>query len=370
MTTFYILAAAVLVVAILVVIFRLQVLSAVLQGRYVKRVGKGNTVNAALFAVVFVVGVVAFYFSYVDASKHFLPEAASLHGVRTDHLFWFIMAILVFAFLVTNALLYIFPVMYRYKEDRKAYYYPDNHKLEMIWTIVPAVVMAGLVFYGYQEWTAITAPAPKGAEVIEVMGKQFAWQVRYPGADNKLGKYDYRLIDAVNEFGMNFEDTASYDDFIPRELHMPKGQTVLLKIRARDVLHSVFLPHFRVKMDAVPGMPTQFWFVPTKTTAEMRVMTGNPNFNYELACTEICGRGHYAMRFIVVVDEPADYIKWKTSQATFASLNADYVAEKAPKMKGLLPAKEIVVSDSTATAVVSDSSTTPVVIDTTVHAMK
>ena len=135
-------------------------------------------------------------------------------------------------------------------------------------------------------------------------------------------------------------------------------------------MHSVFLPHFRVKMDAVPGMPTQFWFVPTKTTAEMRVMTGNPNFNYELACTEICGRGHYAMRFIVVVDEPADYKKWKASQATFASLNADYVAEKAPKMKGLLPAKEIVVSDSTSKAVVSDSSTTPVVIDTTVHAMK
>lgn len=367
MTTFYIIAAAILVIAILVVIFRLQVLSAVLKGRYEQRVGKGNAVNAFLFVAIFVVGLIAFWMSYTDASQHFLPESASLHGVRTDKLFWFIMAILVFAFLVTNALLYVFPFMYKYQEDRRAYYYPDNHKLEMIWTIIPAVVMAGLVFYGYKEWTAITSPAPKDAEVIEVMGKQFAWQVRYPGADNKLGKYDYRLIDAVNEFGMSFEDSASYDDFIPRELHMPKGQPVLLNIRARDVLHSVFLPHFRVKMDAVPGMPTKFWFVPSLTTSEMRVKTGNPNFNYELACTEICGRGHYAMRFIVVVDEPADYEKWKASQATFASLNADYVAEKAPKMKGLLPAKP--ASDSTSAAV-SDSLVSPAKVDTTVQAMK
>jgi len=365
MTTFFIIAAAILVIAILVVIFRLQVLSSVLEGRFEKRVGRSNNLNAFLFVVVFVVGIVAFWLSYVDASKNFLPESASLHGVRTDHLFWVIMGILVFAFIATNAFLYIFPFMYKFKEDRRAYYYTDNHKLEMVWTIIPAVVMAGLVFYGYKEWTAITSPAPKGAEVIEVMGKQFAWQVRYPGADGKLGKYNYRLIDAVNEFGINFEDSSSYDDFIPRELHMPKGQPVLLQIRARDVLHSVFLPHFRVKMDAVPGMPTKFWFVPSISTAEMRVKTNNPNFNYELACTEICGRGHYAMRFIVVVDEPADYAKWKASQATFASLNADYVAGKAPKMKGLLPAK--VASDSTA-VVPSDSLSNPVV-DTTVKAM-
>jgi cytochrome c oxidase subunit 2 len=365
MTTIYIIAAIVLIVAILVVIFRLQVLSAVLKGRYEKRVGISNDINALLFVIVFVVGVGAFWYSYQQASVFFLPAPSSEHGVRTDELFWVTMAILVAAFLVTNALLYIFPFFYKYKEDRKAYFYPDNHRLEMIWTIIPAVVMAGLVVFGYKEWTAITSPAPKNAEVIEIMGKQFAWQVRYPGKDGVLGNYNYRNIDAVNEFGIDMNDSASYDDFIPRELHLPKGKPVLLNIRARDVIHSVFLPHFRVKMDAVPGMPTHFWFVPTKTTSEMRIETGNAKFNYELACTEVCGRGHYAMRFLVVVDEPADYEKWKAEQETFASLNRDYAAEKAPKLVGLLPAKKV-----EAPAMSTPSDSTAATADTTATASK
>ena len=122
---------------------------------------------------------------------------------------------------------------------------------------------------------------------------------------------------------------------MPREIHLPKGKPVLLKIRARDVLHSVFLPHFRVKMDAVPGMPTQFWFVPTKTTAEMRAETGNPDFNYELACTEICGRGHFSMRLIVVVDEPAEYEQWKSEQGSFLSKNPDYISKIPEEMREL-----------------------------------
>jgi cytochrome c oxidase subunit 2 len=351
MTTIYIIAAAILIVAILVVIFRLQVLSAVLKGRYEKRVGSGNDINALLFVIVFVVGLVGFWYSYSKASAFFLPAPSSEHGVKTDHLFWVTMAILVLAFIVTNALLYIFPILYKYKEGKKAYFYADNHRLEMIWTIIPAIVMAGLVVFGYKEWTAITSPAPKDAEVIEIMGKQFAWQVRYPGADKILGNYNYRNIDATNEFGIDMNDSASYDDFIPRELHLPKGKPVLLNIRARDVIHSVFLPHFRVKMDAVPGMPTHFWFVPTKSTADMRIETGNAKFNYELACTEVCGRGHYAMRFLVVVDEPADYEKWKASQETFVSANRDYAVEKAPKLVGLLPAKKVEATDSTAAPV-------------------
>src|SRR5690606_18298201 len=113
-----------------------------------------------------------------------------------------------------------------------------------------------------------------------------------------------------NEFGLDFTDRSSFDDFIPRELYLPKGRPVEIKIRARDVLHSFYLPHFRVKMDAVPGMPTRFGFTPTKTTEEMREETGNPDFNYELACAEVCGRGHFSMRMIVVVLEPEEYDKW------------------------------------------------------------
>ena len=116
-------------------------------------------------------------------------------------------------------------------------------------------------------------------------------------------------------------------DIEKREIHIPKGKPVLFKIRARDVLHSVYVPAFRLKMDAVPGMPTKFWFIPTKSTADMREETGNPDFNYELACAEICGDGHFTMRMVIVVDEPADYEKWKKEQQTWLSKNPEYLSQ-------------------------------------------
>jgi cytochrome c oxidase subunit 2 len=169
--------------------------------------------------------------------------------------------------------------------------------------------------------------------VIEVFGQQFAWFTRYTGKDNKLGDFDYRKIDADNKLGMDLTDENAFDDFIPREIHLPKGQPVLFKIRARDVLHSVYAPHFRLKMDAVPGMPTQFHFVPTKSTAEMRQETGNPEFNYELACTEVCGRGHFSMRLLIVVDEPEDYAKWKAEQTPWLKQNESYLSKVPAELK-------------------------------------
>jgi cytochrome c oxidase subunit 2 len=151
------------------------------------------------------------------------------------------------------------------------------------------------------------------------------------------------MIDANNEFGLDLRDKNSFDDFKSLELHLPKGKEVLLKIRAKDVIHSVFLPHFRVKMDAVPGIVTHFKFTPTLSTAEMREKTGNPNFNYEMACTEICGKGHFSMRFPVVVDEPEEYEKWMASQESWLKQNPDYLKfvpenlREAAKIKAGLP---------------------------------
>jgi cytochrome c oxidase subunit 2 len=224
-------------------------------------------------------------------------------------------------FLITHILLFIFPYKYQYSEKRKASFYPDNNKLEVIWTIVPAIVLAGLVISGWVAWSDITAPAPENAHTIEIMGYQFAWEVRYPGKDNVLGDYDYRLITATNSHGIDFSDKNSVDDFPSPVVVIPKGEPVLFKIRARDVLHSVFAPHMRLKMDAVPGMPTRFWFIPTKTTAEMREETGNPDFNYEIACTEICGRGHFSMRKVIEVVEPEAYQKWYAEQRSFIQMN-------------------------------------------------
>ncbi|MFL5730378.1 MAG: cytochrome c oxidase subunit II, partial [Cytophagaceae bacterium] len=296
--------AAVLILVILLLIFRIHSLVSIMRGSYLKTAGMSNKVNAFLLLAVFILGLIGFVWITIHSSQYHLPEAASEHGRKTDMMFWITMAILCFAFIVTNIFLFVFSYKYQYEEGRKAYFYPENHKLEVIWTVIPAIVMAILVFYGWKEWSEITRQAPGDSEVIEVMGKQFAWQVRYPGADKKLGTYNYKQIDAFNEFGIDVSDSACYDDFVPKELHMPKGKNVLLRIRARDVLHSVYMPHFRVKMDAVPGMPTKFHFKPLKSTREMRDELGNPEFNYELACAEICGTGHYAMRFIIVVDEP------------------------------------------------------------------
>jgi cytochrome c oxidase subunit 2 len=330
--------AALLIVVILFLVFRIHTLVAVMRGSHQKPVGTSNRINAFLLLLVMVLGFIGFIWISIHSKQYYLPEAVSEHGKKTDTMFWVTMGILTLAFFVTNIFLFVFPFKYQYSPDRKAYFYPENHKIEFIWTVIPAMVMAILVFYGWKEWSAITQNAPADSEVVEVMGKQFAWQVRYPGKDNKLGKYHFRLIDATNEFGIDLKDSNSYDDFVPRELHVPKGKHVLLNIRARDVLHSVYMPHFRVKMDAVPGMPTKFWFTPTKTTQQMRDETGKPDFNYELACAEICGASHYAMRFIIVVDEPEDYYKWKKEQQTWASANRDYVLSKMPEnMKSLLP---------------------------------
>jgi len=115
------------------------------------------------------------------------------------------------------------------------------------------------------------------------------------------------------------------DDFTSTEIHVPKGHPVLIKIRSRDVLHAVYMPHFRVQMYAVPGMPTRFWFTPTMTTDEMRAHLGNPNFKYELACNQICGASHYAMKATLVVDEPDDYQAWYAKQSP-NSANADMMA--------------------------------------------
>jgi cytochrome c oxidase subunit 2 len=275
-----------------------------------------------------------FWYSIKEFDNYTLP-VASEHGVTTDALFWWTMVITGIVFIITQVLLFWFPYKYQYSENRKALFYPDNNKLELIWTVVPAIALTGLVLYGLLVWNDVMKAPDENAEVIEVMGYQFAWKARYPGKDKKLGDYDFRLINSVNEFGINFKDKASFDDFSPRELHLPKGRPVEIKIRARDVLHSFFLPHFRVKMDAVPGMPTRFAFTPTKSTEDMRKETGNPDFNYELACTEICGRGHYSMRLIVIVHEPEEYDKWYSSQESWLSKNPDYLSQVPDEIREL-----------------------------------
>lgn len=318
---FLIAVGTVLLLSIIWMVYRIQTLVSVVKGSDKKIATGSNKINAWLFLLFLIGGGgLMFWYSIKEFDNYQLP-IASEHGVITDQLFWVSMAVTGVVFLITHILLFVFPYKYQYSESRKASFYPDNHKLEILWTAVPGVVLAGLVISGWMAWSDITAPAPEKAHVVEIMGYQFAWEVRYPGKDNVLGDYDYRLINASNSHGIDFTDKNSIDDFPSPKVVIPKGEPVLFKIRARDVLHSVFAPHMRLKMDAVPGMPTRFWFVPTKTTAEMRSELNDPEFEYEIACTEVCGRGHFSMKKIIEVVEPAAYQKWVAEQKSFIQQN-------------------------------------------------
>lgn len=321
----------ILLLVVLFLLFRIGTLASIFRGSSQKAAGTtktSNRVNSILLLLFLIVGGIAFAWSFSASWDEMNQPVASVHGVWTDDLFWTTMIIIGIVFVITQVLLFWYSYKYQHQDDKRAYYYPHNNKVEVIWTMIPAIVMAILVFAGWKTWTNITSAAPADAVVVEVMGKQFNWMVRYPGPDGKLGITKTTLIDATNEFGIDFSDPNSQDDIVnPLEIHLPKGKPVLFKIRSRDVIHSVFLPHFRQKMDAVPGMPTKFWFVPTKTTADMQSETGNAEFKYEMACTEICGRGHFAMRYVVVVDEPEDYETWLGEQKAFASQNPDLVAK-------------------------------------------
>lgn len=316
-----------LLVVILILLFRIQILASIFKGSYQKRIGQSNKVNAILMLLFLLVGGAAFIWSFMKSKDLMVIPVASQHGVWIDNMFWMTMVIIGIVFVITQIMLFVYSYKYQHRDDKRAYFFPHNNKLEVFWTVIPAIVMALLVFKGWKTWTTITNPAPENATVIEVMGKQFNWMVRYPGADNKLGVIKHTLIDGSNEFGLDLSDKAGMDDFMPTEIHIPKGKPVLFKIRSRDVIHSFYIPYFRVQMHAVPGMPTKFWFVPTKSTADMAEEVGNPDFKYELVCNQICGRGHFAMRAIIVVDEPEDYLAWVGKQKSFVASNPDLLAK-------------------------------------------
>ncbi len=332
MTQLIIIVGIVLLVAIIFMIMKVNALAEISKDKN-QVVSTSNKVNAFLMLTFLIAALALFFWYSVARFDEYTLPVASKHGVDIDRMFWVTTAVTGVAFLLTNILLFFFAFKYRYKENKRADFFPHNNKLEIWWTVVPAIVLAVLIFDGLDNWSKIMSPAPKDAEVIEIVGQQFQWSVRYTGKDKKLGASDYRKIDATNTLGIDFSDKSSFDDFIPRKMYLPVGRPVEFKIRAKDVLHSVFIPHFRLKMDAVPGMPTRFWFVPTKTTKEMRIETKNDDFQYELACTEICGQGHFTMRMLIEVVTPEEYDAWFAKQEPWLSKNKDYLSRVPEALK-------------------------------------
>lgn len=247
-----------------------------------------------------------------------LPVAASDVGKDIDWLMWLNMIIITIVFFITNALLFYFAFKYHGSKERKATYFAHDNKLELIWTIVPAIVLAVIIVLGIKKWNHITNAPSADAVVIELYAKQFDWTARYAGKDNVLGKSNYKLITGSNVCGMDSSDKAGWDDMLVRnEFHIPKGKEVSFRINSRDIIHSAFMPHFRQQMNAVPGMTTEMHFVPTMTTAEMRAETKNEKFDYVLLCNKICGASHYNMQMTIVVDEEKEYNEWLAKQKPF-----------------------------------------------------
>lgn len=290
---------------------------------------KWNSVGFLLFMFVFF-GLVI-YTTY-EWGKLTLPQAASEHGVDIDNFMAVNWMVLYPVFFLTNFLLFYFAYRFRYNKHRRSFYFHDNNKLEALWTIVPTIVLSGLIVTGLVEWNKITdkAAADKGIK-IQIYSKQFDFTARYAGKDNKLGESFFRNISDVNPLGVDTMDAAVMDDVMSSELVMPVGEEIELVINSRDVIHSVYLPHFRVQMNAVPGMTTRFHFKPTVTTAKMKEITGNDKFEYIMLCNKICGVAHYNMKMPVRVLEKADFEAWlkKDTKPAFARTVAETPAAPA-----------------------------------------
>jgi cytochrome c oxidase subunit 2 len=284
-------------------------------------------------------------FSFAKYSKFLLPEAASAHGQGYDNLMWVSFAVIFFVQTITQALLHYFGYKYRGEEGKKALFYADNDRLEFIWTIIPVIVLAGLIIWGLYSWTNIMDINEEDDPlIVELYAQQFNWTARYGGEDNVLGDASVRLIDIdrANVMGLDEADPNATDDVIVKELHLPVGRKVNFKMRSQDVLHSAYMPHFRAQMNCVPGMITEFSFTPTITTEEMRLnpevvdkvkrtnviraekaANGDPNsdpweFDYVLLCNKICGKSHYNMQMKIIVETEEEYNAWMESQKTFA----------------------------------------------------
>jgi cytochrome c oxidase subunit 2 len=311
-----------------------------------------NNLNGKLmFAfLIFIYGITIFSFwAYGDV---LLPQAASEHGSEYDTLMWISFGIIFFVQTITQALLHYFSYKYRGEKGKKALFYADNDKLEMIWTIIPVITLAGLILYGLYTWTDImTVEENEEALVVELYAQQFNWKARYAGEDGVLGDANVRFLqdfDGRNLVGIDATDPNGFDDVVVQELHLPVGREVIFKMRSQDVLHSAYMPHFRAQMNCVPGMITEFAFTPNKTTEEMRqdedivakvkkinklrvekskelIAQGDTaldpyEFDFLLLCNKICGASHYNMQMKIIVETEKEFEEWMSSQQTFAEV--------------------------------------------------
>jgi cytochrome c oxidase subunit 2 len=280
-----------------------------------------NNLMGVVCILFLIAGMIGSYWEFTVQGRMVLPEAASVHGVRIDNMFWTTTVITMIVFVITQILLFVFLFRYRHSEKRRAHFLPHNNTIEKVWTIAPAIVLTVLVIFGFFTWQDVTnstdAKDQPASLNVDVTGHQFAWELRYPGADGKLGKKHYTLVSANNKLGIDYKDKNSFDDLQADTLVLPVNKSIRINIFAQDVIHSVYMPHFRVQLNAVPGLPTFFKFTPTFTTEQMRAKLDDPKFEFLLYCNKICGSNHFNMQKVVRVVSEGEYHQWIAKQQPY-----------------------------------------------------
>jgi cytochrome c oxidase subunit 2 len=296
-----------------------------------------NQGKYAIYFMVFFYAMMIYCLIFMNVLM--LPESASIEGEHDDILFNITFWLIGIVQFIMQFLIFYFTFKFRGKKENKAKFYADSHKLELIWTVTPAIVLVVLIGYGLWQWNNVMDLSDeKDALVIEVYSQQFRWDARYAGEDNTLGIGNVNYIKGINTMGVDMTDKNAQDDKQVTELYLPKGRKIHFKFRSQDVLHSAYMPHFRAQMNCVPGMVTEFGFTPKYTTKEMRMQsevvekTKGINkirqakgedfyvFDYLLLCNKICGASHYAMQMKITVVEEEEYNKWIAEQPTLASV--------------------------------------------------
>ena len=343
---FLIVVAVILLIATVSQILRIFELAGDLRGKKAYEVSEGDNKTQSYLMLLFLVVYFGFIiWQMIQWGGKLLPESASIHGEDIDRLMTVSWIIIIPVFVITHVLLFYFAYKYAFDKNRKATFFAHSNKLEVIWTAIPTAVLAALILYGLSTWNNITVPVAEEDEpvLIELYSRQFDWTARYAGTDRKFGDASVRMISGANVLGLDSADGHAKDDVVLKdEFHLPVNRPVQFRFRSQDVIHSAYMPHFRAQMNCVPGMITQFNFIPKYTTEEMKKITGNKEFEYILLCNKICGAAHYNMQMRIVVESEEDYQKWLREKTMFMPDNAGgSQGEETEEKKEAKPEEEL-----------------------------
>jgi cytochrome c oxidase subunit II len=268
----------------------------------------------------------------------FVSLSSALAEPRTDNLYWappnfttggaqidailnFIFWLTLVVFIAVQGVFIVYLVKYRRRPGHRAYYCHGNNVLEIVWTSIPVLIFLGLAIYSNRLWAELLSNPPPDALQVNISAFQFGWDFRYPGADGKLGGVEIDKISNENKFGVGEGDETGKDDFTSTELVIPFGKPINIVLNSRDVIHSFYVPFFRLYQDAVPGRTISWiWF-----TVE------RPG-NFELACSQLCGTGHYNMKAPIRVVSQEEYDKWYAGKVQAAATARAQEASASPEI--------------------------------------